>query len=136
MRQRLPRQRNPRYLAYIARLPCVLCLTKPVECAHVRYTESCRHCMTLGNFKSCSVCQNTRLRFGKRHVGAGEKPCDWWVAPLCPNHHRNGPYAQHSRGERAWWLSQGIDPLRLCMDLRQVYPDVGAGEATIRELHL
>jgi hypothetical protein len=83
---RRPRVKNHKHLDFIRSLPCVICHKAGIsEAAHIRFSE---------------------IRHGKRAVGAGEKPDDRWVLPLCAEHHRE----QHSTSESLWWKTQGIDP--------------------------
>jgi hypothetical protein len=90
LRQRQPRVEDPKHLRWIRTLPCLISGQFGVEAAHVRYLDR---------------------RFNKRQVGLSEKPDDRWVVPLHHSHHRTGPDAQHSRGEREWWQRKGIDPV-------------------------
>ena len=91
--QRRPRAEREGYLAFVRRLPCLICrvtnMTK-IHAAHVRY-HSFKH--------------------GKTETGVGRKPDDRWAVPLCESHHLLGPDAQHDSGEREWWESKKIDPL-------------------------
>ena len=108
--QREPRKRDKDYLSYIASLSCVICGNPNVECAHIRMAS---------------------FEYGKTETGAGRKPDDYWVVPLCANHHRLTNEAQHSGGERDWWEEQCINPFDLCRDLNRVYPDIEVGELLI-----
>lgn len=85
--QRHPRQRDPRFLAFVRTAPCVICGGK-AEAAHIRM-----------------ACPER----GKPFTGAG-KPSDCFCTPLCAYHHRTGPQAQHVIGERAFWKLHGLDP--------------------------
>ena len=89
--QRRPRAEREDYLAFVRRLPCVVC-GRPdhVQAAHVRYPS---------------------YKHGKTDTGVGRKPDDRWAVPLCESHHLLGPDAQHGYGEREWWESKKIDPL-------------------------
>ena len=40
-----------------------------------------------------------------------------WITPLCPNHHRLGPEAQHNGGEFEFWERYGIDALEIARAL-------------------
>lgn len=99
------------HLGFIARLPCVICGAEPVEVAHVRMNSH---------------------EHGKRQALA-KKPSDAWVLPLCPTHHRNGPEAQHSMGERVFWERHRIDPLKLASLLFEVSGDEEAGARIVRQ---
>lgn len=107
-----PREKHDGHLKFIRSLPCANCGKRlHVEAAHVRYGD---------------------LRYGKRETGAGERPSDQWTVPLCHDDH-TGPEGQHASGERAWWVSKGIDPLALAASLYAVSGDEEAGELIIRE---
>lgn len=104
LRQRQPREKAPKHLAFIRRLPCCVCVhtrgggsSKDIHAAHIRYGD---------------------IERGKRPTGAGEKPDDKWTVPLCGYHHVwGGKDAQHSHGERLWWLDRYIDPLALAIQI-------------------
>jgi hypothetical protein len=106
---RAPRERDPAYLGWVAKLPCVACMysgkfNTAVQVAHVR-AGSPEH--------------------GKRPTGMAEKPSDKWVAPLCmPHHtgdHRVVRVAQHQGGEIEFWERMGINIFALCLDLNAAY---------------
>lgn len=106
------RVRDKKYLAFIASLPCVICLSEPVECAHVRMAGE-----------------------GKGYTGKATKPSDAWVLPLCPRHHRLGPEAQHAMNERKFWESHNIDPIKLCRALYEISGEHEMATKLIRGLH-
>lgn len=116
MLHRDPRQRDPDYMGWVAKLPCVGCLARgrgyqrPVQVAHIRsaYEEE-----------------------GWRHVGKAEKPHDWRTAPLCVRCHLDGPEAQHRGNEAEWWASLGIYPPDLCKALREAYAAGRDGVAVV-----
>ena len=108
--QRKPRERDAKHMSCIACLPCIVCFARPVHVAHVRMADPER---------------------GKRFTGKGEKPSDKWTVPLCPDHHLNGPDAQHAMNERIWWMQQGIDPIDLCMKLYEATGDLEKMERII-----
>jgi hypothetical protein len=89
--------RDPAYLAWIRTLPCVVCLAgeisqhSPTEAAHV----------------------------GER--GLRQKCSDRHTVPLCGEHHREGPYAQHRIGAR-FWMFWGLDRDAIIADLQRRYP--------------
>jgi hypothetical protein len=108
-RPRQPRVRDRAYLDWIKQLPCLACAvegrtTYGVDPAHIRHAFP-----------------------GWTPIGAGEKPDDRKSAPLCRSHHDE----QHSMSERVWWARLGVDPVRLCSDLRSSHPVVGLGAATV-----
>lgn len=97
------RIRDPGYLAFLRRLPCAVgpvgC-SGPTEAAHIRFGLP-----------------------GEPPTGLQRKPSDKRALPLCRGHHRDGPDAQHSRGERAWWDAKGIDPHQLATAYYVRYKD-------------
>lgn len=99
--QRQPRVKENAYLAFIRRHPCEVCgATRRIEAAHVRsgYADA-----------------------GWRPTGMQEKPDDRRTLPLCADHHREGPKAQHAARERDWWASHGIYPPDRCAVLSAEY---------------
>lgn len=86
MRQRVPRERSEKHLAFLRELPSLVPGAGPIEAAHVRYGD---------------------LRYFKPITGMGEKPADKYAVPLAAFAHRE----QHSMSERKWWDRQGIDPV-------------------------
>jgi len=62
----------------VAKLPCVVCGSKPVECHHIRTGQ-----------------------------GLGRKAADEECLSLCINHHR-GPEGFHTLGKRAWEAKYGM----------------------------
>jgi hypothetical protein len=107
LRQRRPRQRDPRHLDFIRQLPCLITGRRPVEAAHIRYAD---------------------LPKGKPHTGMGEKPDDRWTVPLHPEMHRK----QHAMGERRFWEEQGIDPCAVAQALYAVSGNVKEGLKVLR----
>lgn len=99
---RKPRERDNEHLKYVRRLPCVACLalgeeqTTPTRAAHIR----------------CSYPEA-----GWPYTGKAEKPSDLRTAPVCDNHHTDGPDAQHKAKERDWWARLGIYPPAMCAAL-------------------
>lgn len=110
MRQRQPREHDKAHLDFIRSLSCLVCGNDvSTEAAHVRYSDR---------------------RAGKRVVGMGEKPSDYWTVPLCGSCHR----AQHSYpgGEEEFWSSHaGIDPIRTAMALFIFSGDHEQGEEIV-----
>lgn len=103
--------KDRRHLAFIASLPCVICGTHPVECAHIRFGDA---------------------ESGKMQALA-KKPSDHWVLPLCPNCHRTGPEAQHSQSERWFWERHRINPVKLAKLLFECSGDLERGEVIARQ---
>ncbi len=104
-------EKLPAHLAFIRRLPCVICGARPSEAAHIRMNDA-----ESGKMQSL-----------------GQKPDDRWAVPLCTYCHTRGPQAQHRSGERVWWLGHGINPLMLARLLFAVSPDVERGEMIARQ---
>ena len=110
--QRQPRERDPGYLAFLRRLPCVVCgATRRIEAAHVR-----------AGYSSA----------GWAPTGMMQKPDDARAVPLCATCHREGPNAQHRANERQWWSGHGIDPPDLCRALHSAYLAGEDGHAVLR----
>lgn len=86
MRQRQPREKNERHLAWLRTLPSLVPGQGPVEAAHVRYGE---------------------LRYFKPITGMAEKPSDKYAVPLAHGAHMD----QHAHSERKWWEARRIDPI-------------------------
>lgn len=119
MRQREPRERDPDYCGFIARLPCPACLAdgrynREVQVAHLRAGS---------------------LKHDKRDTGKSEKPHDRWTTPLCMPHHQGDKRAvrttQHAMDEVEFWAQFGIDPFDLCLALVEAYKAGASGGAVI-----
>lgn len=107
-----PRKESVDHLKWIRTLPCIICGThKEVEAAHIR----------MGS-----------LIHGKNSTGAGEKPSDCWSLPICAEHHRTRPDAQHVIGEEQFWARHKINPFILALSLWQATGDDGAAETILR----
>lgn len=110
--QRNPRERDPGYLAFLRRLPCIAGLIVggcegPVQAAHVRYSAH-----------------------GKgRNPGMGNKNHDRHANPLCAEHHLND---QHQRRESAFWSDLGVDAYDLSAALYAAYRSGEDGLAVLR----
>ena len=108
MNFRRPRVKNDRHLDFVRSLPCVCCGNNiQTEAAHIRMSAPW---------------------FGKRSTGGAEKPSDYWVIPLCGQHHRE----QHAMSEREFWKAQGIDPITVAMALFVNTGDFPVGETIIQ----
>lgn len=97
--QRQPRVREPSYLAFLRRQPCLYrgCRASRCDAAHIRYVPH-------GS--------------GWRHVGGMEKPDDWRAGPLCREHHT----LQHSMSERRFWEEVlRLDPVAEVTKLRTLF---------------
>lgn len=106
LRQRDPRVRDPKHLAFVRSRPCCVCgWPGPNAAAHIRM-----------------ACQAV----GKRDTGKAEKPSDRWTVPLCDPYfspgkgrwcHKDAPDAQHSGSESAFWRRVGLDPFEIADNL-------------------
>lgn len=102
------REKSSAYCAWIARLPCIACLAEGVYKTGVHVAH-----LRMGS-----------LAHGKEMTGLATKPSDRpWTLGICPEHHTNGPKAQHNfpGGEEAFWSALGVDPFQLCLDLSSAY---------------
>lgn len=111
VRQRRPRVESAMHLAFIRKLSCVICGSRPVDPAHLRTA------MPL---------------LVKRAVGVAEKPSDHWCTPLCRKHHDE----QHSMNEEWYWRSYGIEnPWQFCLALwaASTADDLEIAEAIVAE---
>jgi hypothetical protein len=81
------RDRDREHLKFVAAQPCLVCGRTPSDPHHIKFAEQ---------------------------RAMGRKVSDRFTVPICRLHHRE----LHRRGnERAWWESQGIDPLPVAADL-------------------
>jgi len=81
------RDRDSEHLKYVAAQPCLVCGRTPSDPHHIKFAEQ---------------------------RAMGRKVSDRFTVPICRLHHRE----LHRRGnERAWWESQGIDPLPVAAKL-------------------
>lgn len=77
-------KRDPRYLAWIRTLPCVVCgSTRGIEASHT----------------------------GPH--GLGQKSSDFSAIPLCYRHHRTGPDSYHRLGPRQFAQTHNLDLLAI-----------------------
>lgn len=104
IRQREPRRRDPAYLKWVRRLPCVGC-----ACAGIaKYGVEAAH------YKGPIAAH------GWREAGISERGDDVRCLGLCPACHR-GPKGEHMSGQRRYWDSLGICPACLALSLRSAY---------------
>lgn len=109
-KQRRPRDRDEKHLAFIRTLKCCLCGTSGPDPAHIRSASPIH---------------------GKREVGGAEKPSDKWVTPLCRKHHDE----QHAAGnELTWWASKGVDPFGLALSLYAATGDDEIAEGILNSI--
>ena len=81
------RERDRDHLRFVAAQPCLVCGRTPSDAHHIKFAEQ---------------------------RAMGRKVSDKFAVPICRLHHRE----LHRRGnERAWWQSQGIDPLLIAASL-------------------
>ena len=81
------RERDREHLKFVASQPCLVCGRTPSDAHHIKFAEQ---------------------------RAMGRKVSDRFTVPVCRLHHRE----LHRRGnERAWWESQGIDPLGIAATL-------------------
>jgi hypothetical protein len=81
------RERDRNHLRFVAAQPCLVCGRGPSDAHHLRFAEQ---------------------------RAMGRKVSDKFTVPVCRLHHRE----LHRRGnERAWWGTQGIDPLPIAAAL-------------------
>lgn len=100
LRQRQPRHRDDRHLAFVRASGCVVCpkgVNRPIEAAHIRM--------------AC-------IAIGKPATGMQEKPSDCWTVGLCDYHHRTGILAQHKMSEHEFWFEiHGVNPFEVAARL-------------------
>ena len=81
------RERDRNHLRFVASQPCLVCGRGPSDAHHLKFAEQ---------------------------RAMGRKVSDKFTVPICRLHHRE----LHRRGdERAWWGTQGIDPLPIAAAL-------------------
>jgi hypothetical protein len=81
------RERDRDHLRFVASQPCLVCGRTPSDAHHIKFAEQ---------------------------RAMGRKVSDRFAVPICRLHHRE----LHRRGnERAWWQTQGIDPLPIATSL-------------------
>ena len=77
----------------------------------------------LNNIRACPclICggqaEAAHLRLSSAQYGKVNGRFDQWTNPICPDHHRLGPDAQHSMGEEIFWSRHGLDPLAIAKQL-------------------
>jgi hypothetical protein len=109
------RVREPLYLAFIRRQPCVATGKGLGECS--------------GGIQACHV-RYSDARHGRRNPGMGVKPSDRLTYPACAAHHLTGKHAQHNIGEAKFWQAVGWEPAILMRLLSDCY-DTGCDGAAI-----
>jgi hypothetical protein len=81
------RERDRNHLRFVASQPCLVCGRAPSDAHHIKFAEQ---------------------------PAMARKVSDKFTVPICRLHHRE----LHRRGdERAWWGTQGIDPLPIAAAL-------------------
>lgn len=110
LRQRHPRQKDRKHLAYVRSLPCCVCgSTRNVEAAHLKM----------------------RLReIGKEMPGMQEKADDQFTTPLCHYHHQRSIQAQHKVGEQEFWFEiHGRNPFDIA---ERLWVESGGAERALQ----
>ena len=94
LRQRNPRMRDAKHLAFVRLQPCCVCgSTRNVEAAHLKLR---------------------RPEIGKEMPGMAEKADDCFTTPLCHYHHQSSILAQHRVGEQVFWFEiHGRNPFEI-----------------------
>jgi hypothetical protein len=93
------RERDRYHLKFVASQPCLVCGRTPSDAHHLKFAEQ---------------------------RAMGRKVSDRFAVPICRLHHRE----LHRRGnERAWWQTQGIDPLPIATSLWEKTHAVTPAEA-------
>lgn len=110
LRQRSPRARDEKHLAFVRSRPCCVCGSRRnVEAAHIRMACPAR---------------------GKPPTGMQEKPSDAWVTPLCNYHHQTGILAQHNIGEQEFWFEiHGRNPFDIA---ERLWIESGGAERALK----
>lgn len=113
--QRQPRERDPGFLAFLRRLPCI---------AGVMGLEGCQ-----------GATQAAHIRFsdadkGRRNPGMQSKSSDKFATPLCAAHHLHD---QHLRKEQKFWAEVGVDPGDLAAALHAAYLAGDDGAAVLHQ---
>ena len=95
------RERDRDHLRFVAAQACLVCGRSPSDPHHIKFAQQ---------------------------RAMGRKVSDRFTVPICRLHHR-----QLHRGgnERAWWQSQGIDPLAIAASL---WANTHAGEPAAAEV--
>jgi hypothetical protein len=107
-KQKRPRERDEKHLAFIRSLRCCLCGKPNPDPAHIRSANPI---------------------YGKRETGGGEKASDKWTVPVCREHHEQ----QHAAGnELLWWASKRIDPFGLALALYAASGDDDIADGILR----
>lgn len=108
--------KEPAHLAYLRKLPCLVCgSSHEVEAAHIRMASAAH---------------------GKPSTAMAQKPPDRFCVPLCAVHHRTGPDAQHSMSEKDFWDKNGIEPCGIALGLKMISGDIEAGTTMIAATRL
>ena len=97
------RERDREHLKFVASQPCLVCGRTPSDAHHVKFAEA---------------------------RAMGRKVSDRFTVPICRLHHRE----LHRRAnERAWWESQGIDPMVIAESLWGRTHAVGPAAANLAD---
>ena len=75
--------------------------------------RGCALCLHLGyGYSPCD------LHHPRTGTGAGRRAPDEDVIGLCPSHHRNGNWALHTMGRKAWERHYGVTELQLLKETK------------------
>lgn len=99
-----------RYMAYVRRLPCALCV---------------RLGLARNEPANTPVSSAHHARTG---AGAARKNPDEWTMPLCPAHHQYGPDALHVMGRKAWERRFGATEMDLVAETQRRVQELMAME--------
>ncbi len=110
--------RDPKYRAYIRKIPCLVCwpdfwLDVAVHISRGEFGWSPTF-MPGTVQKTPTECAHV----GKR--GLGQKCSDYETLPLCAEHHRTGPESHHVLG-KAFWAHHGLDKEVVIAELQRLY---------------
>jgi hypothetical protein len=110
--------RDPDYLAFIRRQPCICC-ERPDQHTRPLFTRLRRYMNV------------NRLLTEAAHVGMrgmGQKASDREAIPLCSEHHRTGPDSHHVLG-RKFWSRWGLDRNELIANYQEAYAKTQPSDA-------
>jgi hypothetical protein len=93
-------EKQPDYLAFLHKLPCVSTGRTGVEAAHLSMANP---------------------DYGHYGRGKGTKAHDRWALPLCPEEHQR----QHGMSERSYWDQIEINPHPLALTLWGLWTELG-----------
>jgi hypothetical protein len=117
MVKRKPRKKqpgdDPKYLAWIRTLPCLICAKLAGLCGDVM----------LFDFIIAGLMSRQTSKTEPHHAGEhgyAQKPPDKTCVPLCAEHHRTGKHAAHVLGKN-FWKYHDIDRDAMIAALNKAY---------------